>query len=348
MLAAHPGGCAPAPPAVQHAAYPPATAGSVMAPPALHVPHAASAARPSTLPGVPSSSFPAAAHYPAQQQARLHPSLPGAHPHAATMAVASPSPRPVPSGAQLPSWPTSGTSFAVPAPPVGLTAGMPDLNDISRQKEERKHRLDDQLKQGEDILSQQAKRQSEYMRLQAEQQKALATGQCDQQLRVEEIALEQQLQRQMEELHEAARRQKLQLHKQAADLVLEYNSRRAQEEINHRQYEIQLQHWEADYRGSAEMARAFEERRLAQLDLSQSAGLGHLSRMRQGAVPGRVSAELPEFSVDRWLPHQPGYQAAHMPQAAYPQVYAQAPVQPAAMPQFTHPQGLYMHHPPVV
>lgn len=215
---------------------------------------------------------------------------------------------PTPCGAPAPTWPCQG--FAAPPRPPDL-ASLPDLQDISLQKEEHKRRLEEQLRQGEDILGQQANRQRDYVRMQAEQQKALATGQCDQQLRVEEISLEQQYQRQLEELHENARRQKLQLHKQASELVLEYNARKAQEEINHRQYEIQLQHWEADNRTGAEMARVAEEQRRAQLELGGGLGLSHLSRQRQEQAAYRAMDGLPEFTVDRWMQQQ----LAH-PQAA--------------------------------
>ncbi|CAK0893292.1 unnamed protein product [Prorocentrum cordatum] len=113
-----------------------------------------------------------------------------------------------------------------------------------------------------------------------------------------------------QELHENARRQKLQLHKQAADLMLEYNARKAQEEINHRQYEIQLQHWEAENRTSAETARASEEQRRAQLELGGGLGLSQLSRQRQEQAACRATSGLPEFTVDRWMQPPPAHAQA--------------------------------------
>lgn len=210
--------------------------------------------------------------------------------------------------------PLQGGQFAIPPPPVSLTAGIPDPQEIAKQKEEYRQRLDAQQTQGEEIINRQTDRQREYLRMQAEQQKALASGQCDQQLRVEEVALEQQYQRQLEELHEGARRQKLLLHKQASDLVLEFNARRTQEEINHRQYGIQLQTWEAEHRMSSERAGITEQQRRSELDHSSLT----LSQ-RQSHTAHRVSEGLPEFHMDHWVnPHSGSFRHMSGSQGPYP------------------------------
>ena len=50
-----------------------------------------------------------------------------------------------------------------PAPPQPLTTGMPDPATIAKQKAAYSKMLDDQLKQGKDVLDHQVKYQKEYL-----------------------------------------------------------------------------------------------------------------------------------------------------------------------------------------
>merc|ERR1719336_2442343 len=129
--------------------------------------------------------------------------------------------------------------------------------DVAMQKDDYKRNLDEQQRQGVSMLTQQTTRQREYIRMQAEQQKVLVNGRLDQHLRSQEMFAEQEYQRQLATLNEQARQQKLGLQKQASQLIMEYNRRRTQEEINHRQYEIQLQHWGMQQQLAAQQTQAF-------------------------------------------------------------------------------------------
>merc|ERR1712217_723469 len=186
--------------------------------------------------------------------------------------------------AQMPNLPV----LPVPSAPVSLTAGMVTPEDVAVQKEEYKKGIDDQQKQGEAILNEQTLQQREYIRNQAEQQKALAMGRWDQHLRAQEIIAEQEYQAQLAKLHETVRQQKVALAKQAAQMVMEYNSRKVQQEINTRHYEIQLQHWHAN---SATMDLPFEDRLRFQAQVAA----------QQRQAMRRVGDNLPEIPVNMWI-----------------------------------------------
>ncbi len=56
-------------------------------------------------------------------------------------------------------------------PPQPLTAGMPDPSTIAKQKDAYMKMLDEQVKQGTQVLEAQVKHQKEYLLGQADQQK---------------------------------------------------------------------------------------------------------------------------------------------------------------------------------
>merc|ERR1719221_406428 len=118
------------------------------------------------------------------------------------------------------------------------------------------------------MLSQQFSQHKDYVRVQAEQQKALTQGRWDQHLRAEEMAAEQDYHLQIAKLQDAVRQHKLALQKEASLLVMEYNARRAQQEINHRQYEAELQQWAAGRQAQLQRQdNCIEEQLRAQLQL---------------------------------------------------------------------------------
>merc|ERR1712217_995804 len=162
------------------------------------------------------------------------------------------------------------------------------MGDVAMQKEEYKKGIDDQQKQGEAILNEQTLQQREFIRNQAEQQKALAMGRWDQHLRAQEIIAEQEYQAQLAKLHETVRQQKVALAKQAAQMVMEYNSRKVQQEINQRHYEIQLQHWHAN---SATLDLPFEDRLRFQAQVAA----------QQRQAMRRVGDNLPEIPLSTWI-----------------------------------------------
>merc|ERR1719265_1522720 len=87
--------------------------------------------------------------------------------------------------------------YAAPAAPAPLTQGMPDPNTIAKQKAGYARMLDDQLKQGTDVVNQQLKYQKEYLAAQAEQQKQTFLLQLEQQAKQTDFQLTQQYSQQL-------------------------------------------------------------------------------------------------------------------------------------------------------
>merc|ERR1712072_158540 len=117
-----------------------------------------------------------------------------------------------------------------PVPPQPLTTGMPDPNAINKQKAAYSKMLDDQLKQGTDVLNQQLKYQKEYLAAQAEQQKQTFLLQLEQQVKATDFSLQQQFTEQLNGLQQQAQGQ------QAVQLSMEYQQKKAEEEMMFKQY----------------------------------------------------------------------------------------------------------------
>jgi len=186
----------------------------------------------------------------------------------------------------------------MPGAPSSLTYGLVSPQEVDAQKDEYARSLDQQQQQAREALVQQCDRQREYLRVQAEQQKAIAAGRWDQRFREQEMAAEQEYQQELARVREAARQLKVALEYQAAALVVEYNARKSQEELNYRIYEAEIREWEEFQRMSPGQIQNAEERLQAQLAYA---------RDRDSASWRRLD-ELPELPVDRWVPE--GFGAA--------------------------------------
>jgi len=132
-----------------------------------------------------------------------------------------------------------------PVAPRALTEGMPDPASVEQQKAAYARSLDAQLKERSEAVAKRSQMEKEMLRQQAAQQKAQFNLQIDQQLQATAMALDEQTNAQMLALQEAAVQQKSALESQAAGLKLEYEQRKAQEDMMIRQYEIQKQYYEA-------------------------------------------------------------------------------------------------------
>lgn len=89
-------------------------------------------------------------------------------PTQSSYAVAAPAVSYTPSYAPAP---VAYAAPAAPAAPVSVLANMPDPGTIEKQKQGYIKMLDDQLKEGNAVLSQQMKYQQDYLHAQADQQK---------------------------------------------------------------------------------------------------------------------------------------------------------------------------------
>lgn len=129
----------------------------------------------------------------------------------------------------------------VPAPQP-LTVGLPDPRSVQQQKESFIKSLDDQLKAGASSLDKQVREQREQVRSQAEQQKAIFAMQVDQEVRIQEMKVEHRFAIQVKELKQQAMRQRAALEQQALQLSLEYQGRRAEEDMQTQHYSLHQEH----------------------------------------------------------------------------------------------------------
>lgn len=192
----------------------------------------------------------------------------------------------------------AGETVTMPGQPSRLTVGMVTLEDVAAQRHEYTRSLDEQQHQGEQLLAQQVVQQREHLKVQAEQQKVLAMGRWDQHLRAQELLAEREYQQQLASLREAAAQQRAVLEEQAAQLVMEYNARKTQQEINKRNYELQIRQWEAQQQQ--------RQQQLLGLDLSRTTKdelrLQVQRAMQQVGSVRRHEGHLPDLPLDSWVP----------------------------------------------
>merc|ERR1719379_3360518 len=86
----------------------------------------------------------------------------------------------------------------------------------------------------------------------AKQQKAQFALQTQSQLQAQNLLLDQQMNSQLMMLQEAAMAQKTTLEQQAAALTLEYQQKKAEEEMLVKQYQIQKQYYDAEMKLAAQ------------------------------------------------------------------------------------------------
>jgi len=140
-----------------------------------------------------------------------------------------------------------------PQVPPSLTAGLPDPSSIDRQKTSYAKGLEEQLRHGTDVLAQQLKQQSDYLFSMGDQKKRQYALQVDQEIKQREMELAQQHNEQLLLLQQAAQQQKSALEHQANALLLEYNQKKAAEDLQYQQYEFQKRQYETQLQYNEEM-----------------------------------------------------------------------------------------------
>lgn len=125
-----------------------------------------------------------------------------------------------------------------PQPPARLTEGLPDPNAIESQKAAYTKGLDEQLRQGAAILNQQLKQQMDQLHQLGEQQKQKYFVQVDHEIKSQELGLVQQFKEQLLMVQQAASQQKRILGQQATALLMEYNQKKAQEDLLMEEYQF--------------------------------------------------------------------------------------------------------------
>jgi len=187
-------------------------------------------------------------------------------------------------------------------PPAKLTDGMPNPQEVAQQKQEFARHIMVQHKENEAILEQQAEHEIQHARRAAERYKALVLGRLEVQRREEEMAAEHEYHTQLANLREAACQKRAALEKQAGDLVMEYSARKAQDDMNRRNHQIQFQQWEAGR--NEQMFLEPPESESGRLRLMQQLGAQHQEMKK------RVDAGLPELPVNGWVPEVAGLNQA--------------------------------------
>merc|ERR1719410_2374707 len=180
-----------------------------------------------------------------------------------------------------------------PVPPAKLTDGMPNPREVPEQKQEFTRHIMVQQKENEAILQQQADHEKEHARLAADRYKALVLGRLEVQMREEEMAAEHEYHNQLANLREAACHKRAALEKQAADIVMEYSARKAQDDMNRRNHQVQFHQWEAGRQDKAFLEPAGPEMSSMRLMQQFAAQPQHVTR--------RVDAGLPELPVNGWV-----------------------------------------------
>lgn len=113
--------------------------------------------------------------------------------------------------------------------------------------------LDDQLKQGADVLNQQLKQQQDYLQQLGDQQKRQFGLHVDQNIKHQEMELVQQHNHQLLMLQQAAQQQKVALEQQANALLIEYNQKKAVEDLSSQMFQFEQAAHEANRKYTEEI-----------------------------------------------------------------------------------------------
>jgi len=138
-------------------------------------------------------------------------------------------------------------------PPGTLTQGLPDPRAVEQQREQYMRTLDEQLKQGAEVLNAQLKQQQECLLRMGDQEKRQFGLQVDQRIKQQELELVQQHNQQLLMLQQAAQQQKAALEQQANALLLEYNQKKAAEDLASQMFKFEAESQEAHKRYDQEM-----------------------------------------------------------------------------------------------
>lgn len=155
---------------------------------------------------------------------------------------------------QLAPPPLQGEVMQLNYPPR-LTSGIPDPAAIAKQREQYLRALDDQEKQAITLLEQQRAHQTGLLRAQGEQQKKKYALEVDQQAAQNEMVLTQQFSEQTMQLNKQYSTQRGILEQQASQLIVDWQQKKATEDMQQRQYQLQVDQHNALQRYTEEMVR---------------------------------------------------------------------------------------------
>jgi hypothetical protein len=154
----------------------------------------------------------------------------------------------------LPTITTPQPDGTLNAPPK-LTSGLPDPASIAKQRESYLKALEEQERQAVAVLEQQRVQQVSLLRAQGDQQKKKFFLEVNQQVQQNDIVLTQQHSEQMMVLNQQYSQQRGVLENQANALIMEYQQKKAQEDMQMQQYALQVQQFSAQQKYNEEMTR---------------------------------------------------------------------------------------------
>lgn len=161
--------------------------------------------------------------------------------------------------------------MAMPAAqPVSMTQGIPDPQQIKSQQEEFARNLDRQAQEQQAAVKAEAERRQKYLEEQSRLQTAVNnlnappgfkynTVPLEQQIKAQNAAMEQQTQFQLNAIEAARLQQRNILDQQAAALNLDYQQKKAQEDMLKKQLEIQKNFYEAEKKLVGDLAQSQQQ-----------------------------------------------------------------------------------------
>jgi len=209
-------------------------------------------------------------------------------------------------------------SVAETPQPQALTQGLPDPKQIESQRGAYMKGLDSQLKEGADVLNQQLKQQQEYLLRMGDQQKRQYGLQVDQDIKAKELELVQQHNHQLLMLQQAAQQQKVALEQQANALLIEYNQKKATEDLTSQMFHFENEAREAHKAYTTEIHGLQTQMGLGAQQLAAQgealawqANLSNMQAIQAQQVASRTSASLtapmPQSVVGPASPHPMSY-----------------------------------------
>jgi hypothetical protein len=132
---------------------------------------------------------------------------------------------------------------------------LPDPGAIAQQRESYLKALEEQERQAIAVLEQQRAQQVALLRAQGDQQKQKFFLEVNQQVNQNDIVLTQQHSEQMMILNQQYSQQRGTLENQANALIMEYQQKKAQEDMLMQQYQLQIDQFNAQVHYNEEMKR---------------------------------------------------------------------------------------------
>eukprot|EP00929_Paragymnodinium_shiwhaense_P108231 TRINITY_DN74556_c0_g1_i1.p1 TRINITY_DN74556_c0_g1~~TRINITY_DN74556_c0_g1_i1.p1 ORF type:complete len:447 (-),score=85.14 TRINITY_DN74556_c0_g1_i1:83-1423(-) len=149
-------------------------------------------------------------------------------------------------------------------PPANLTAGLPNPKRVEEQKAMYNKALEEQRARGEQAIRLKQQERADYLRKTAEAQKQQLLLQIEQQVKQQELQMAQEYNVELMHVNTQYQHSRLALEQQANGIVLEYQQRKAHEDMMKQQYDMQL-------KAHGEQMRHFKELQEAQSGAASAA-----------------------------------------------------------------------------